>query len=112
MRCILKVSLGEHVQSMADTKMHLQSSWLRDALSEIDPSCEKLTFHGHPVEEGNRHVSSKPLLRIHADGVFGTTEVSRKTGLLHSTLRIVKMDYPNDKEVLETFECPSPVSFR
>ncbi|KAF9654082.1 Rad1-domain-containing protein [Thelephora ganbajun] len=37
---------------------------------------------------------SKPILRIHAAGPFGSCE----------------MDYPNDREVLENFECEEPVT--
>ncbi|KAF8126491.1 Rad1/Rec1/Rad17 [Boletus edulis] len=80
------------------------SSWLRDALSELDPSCEKITFISNPaadVARGQRRGSvggaastSKPLFRIKASGDFGSTE----------------MDYLNDREVLETFECSRPVS--
>ncbi|KAL4255741.1 rad1 family protein [Pleurotus pulmonarius] len=92
-------------------KIILKSSWLRDALSELDPSCDKLTFIGNPPPDGvppatsgrpsrNAEVSrgtstGKPMLRIHADGTFGSTE----------------MDYPNDRDVLETFECEQSVSF-
>ncbi|KAG6845217.1 hypothetical protein H0H87_012544 [Tephrocybe sp. NHM501043] len=72
------------------------SSWLRDALSELDPSFDKLTFIGTPPPEVDgstsrqkRPASQKPMLRIKAAGTFGSTE----------------MDYPNDREVLETFEC-------
>ncbi|KAL4065298.1 repair protein Rad1/Rec1/Rad17-domain-containing protein [Scleroderma citrinum] len=68
------------------------SSWLRDALSEFDPSCEKITFIANPVSEAGRAQRGrpiKPLFRIMAFGAFGSTE----------------MDYPNDREVLETFEC-------
>jgi len=82
------------------------SLWLRDALSELDPSCEKITFISNPAADvariagqrrGNAEGTagaSKPLFRIKASGDFGTTE----------------MDYPNDREVLETFECSRPVS--
>ncbi|KAI5124511.1 hypothetical protein M0805_003035 [Coniferiporia weirii] len=78
-------------------KCILKSSWLRDALSEVDPSCEKVTFIGNPaIPNGARQKSvSRPLLRIQAAGPLGSTE----------------MDYPNDREVLETFECDSTVSF-
>ena len=72
-----------------------QSSWLRDALSELDPSCERLTFIGNPppsIPHQNasaanentdvkprpiRHAIMKPMLRIQATGTFGTTEVWR-----------------------------------
>ncbi|KAG9127107.1 ssDNA endodeoxyribonuclease [Ceratobasidium sp. 392] len=68
----------------------LNSSWLREALSEIDASCDTLTLICTPG--GNRR---EPALRIHAVGSFGSTE----------------MDYPNDREVLELFECVERVSF-
>ncbi|KAG9098772.1 ssDNA endodeoxyribonuclease [Ceratobasidium sp. 370] len=66
------------------------SSWLREALSEIDASCDTLSIICTPG--GNRR---EPALRIHAVGSFGSTE----------------MDYPNDREVLELFECAERVSF-
>ncbi|KAH9999066.1 Rad1/Rec1/Rad17 [Russula vinacea] len=78
----------------------LKSSWLRDALSEIDSSCEKITLIGSPPEKGEpvrrpRATAARPVFRIHAEGAFGSTE----------------MDYPNDREVLETVHCAEPVSF-
>ncbi|KAI0253822.1 Rad1/Rec1/Rad17 [Lactifluus subvellereus] len=79
----------------------LKSSWLRDALSEIDPSCEKLTLIGSPPPaQGSparrpRAAAAPPVFRIHAEGAFGSTE----------------MDYPNDREVLETIHCTEQVSF-
>ncbi|KAH6918975.1 Rad1/Rec1/Rad17 [Coprinopsis sp. MPI-PUGE-AT-0042] len=87
-------------------KIILKSSWLRDALSELDPSCEKLTLMGNPSLDESRDPSSTgrrpqkrapttPLFRIQANGTFGSTE----------------MDYPDDKEVLETFECSQRVQF-
>ncbi|KXN88090.1 Cell cycle checkpoint protein RAD1 [Leucoagaricus sp. SymC.cos] len=85
-------------------KIILKSSWLRDALSELDPSYDKLTFISNPPEmtdnpdtggQRRRRNLTKSILRIKAGGNFGTTE----------------MDYPNDKEVLESFECTRSVSF-
>ncbi|KAF7359202.1 Cell cycle checkpoint protein RAD1 [Mycena sanguinolenta] len=81
-------------------KIILKSSWLRDALSELDPSCDKLTFIGNPPPAANgrqqpRTAGGTPMLRIQAVGTLGSTE----------------MDYPNDRDVLETFECTRPVSF-
>ncbi|KAF7985018.1 hypothetical protein HWV62_10018 [Athelia sp. TMB] len=75
----------------------LKSSWLRDALSEIDPSCDRLTFIANPPGQqatGGSGTRLKPILRIKAAGTFGSTE----------------MDYPNDKEVLESFICTHAVS--
>ena len=85
---------------MSEKNVHLftidkfpQSSWLRDALSELDPSCERLTFIGHPpppTQHQNasaanentdvkprpiRHAIMKPMLRIQATGAFGSAEV-------------------------------------
>ncbi|KAG1760049.1 Rad1/Rec1/Rad17 [Suillus occidentalis] len=74
------------------------SFWLRDALAELDPSCEKITLIANPVTEvqsAQRGIPAKPLFRIQGTGAFGTTE----------------MDYPNDREVLEIFECSRGVSF-
>ncbi|KAJ4475748.1 Rad1/Rec1/Rad17 [Lentinula aciculospora] len=87
-------------------KIIFKSSWLRDALSELDPSCDKLTFIGNPPDitdagaqtarqRQRALLRAKPNFRIEATGTFGNTE----------------MDYPNDREVLESFECISPVSF-
>ncbi|KAH7927051.1 Rad1-domain-containing protein [Leucogyrophana mollusca] len=73
------------------------SSWLREALSELDPSCDKITFVSNPADEARRAqraAPAKPLFRIQASGSFGSTE----------------MDYPNDREVLETFECTHAIS--
>ncbi|KAK0434060.1 Rad1/Rec1/Rad17 [Desarmillaria tabescens] len=83
-------------------KIILKSEWLRDALSELDPSCEKLTFIGNPPpredpqrQKAKSRVGLKPMLRIQATGTFGSTE----------------MDYPNDRDVLETFDCAQTISF-
>ncbi|THH09365.1 hypothetical protein EW145_g2074 [Phellinidium pouzarii] len=66
-------------------------------------TCELVTYEAEPQLDlplDNRNVArqravSRPLLRIQAVGPFGSTE----------------MDYPNDREVLETFECDSTVSY-
>ncbi|KAH7869594.1 Rad1/Rec1/Rad17 [Lentinula edodes] len=87
-------------------KIILKSSWLRDALSELDPSCDKLTFIGNPsdVPDAGAHTArqrqrarlqAQPNFRIEATGTFGNTE----------------MDYPNDRDVLESFECEASVRF-
>ncbi|CAE6427393.1 unnamed protein product [Rhizoctonia solani] len=72
-------------------KLIMKSVWLREALSEIDQSCDTLSIICNPPGGGKR----QPPLRIHAVGAFGSTE----------------MDYPNDREVLEVFECVERVSF-
>ncbi|KAG8688680.1 ssDNA endodeoxyribonuclease [Ceratobasidium sp. 394] len=81
----------KHVfMSLSVVKLIMKSSWLREALSEIDASCDTLSIICTPG--GNRR---EPALRIHAVGSFGSTE----------------MDYPNDRDVLELFECVERVSF-
>lgn len=75
-------------------KVILKSSWLRDALSEFDPTYDKLTFICSENTGGrSKKSSTKPLLRLCATGSFGSTE----------------MDYPDDREVLESFECVEDV---
>ncbi|THG96781.1 hypothetical protein EW026_g5123 [Hermanssonia centrifuga] len=78
-------------------KIILKSSWLRDALSELDPSCERLTIIANPPPASGRapRASAQPRLRLKAVGTFGSTE----------------MDYPSDKDVLEACDCPAPVGF-
>jgi cell cycle checkpoint protein len=92
----------------------VQSSWLREALSELDPSCDKLTIIGNPPPPSGRAPRpSQPRLRLKAVGTFGSTEVSVYASLSPEyLLTVVQMDYPSDKEVLETCDCPAPVSFR
>ncbi|KIJ43981.1 hypothetical protein M422DRAFT_779511 [Sphaerobolus stellatus SS14] len=81
-------------------KIILKSSWLRDALEEIDSTCDKITFIGIPPAEtlpGSSAAkgSIKPIFRLRAEGTFGSSQ----------------MDYPNDKDVLETYECAEAVKF-
>ncbi|KAH7107246.1 Rad1-domain-containing protein [Auriculariales sp. MPI-PUGE-AT-0066] len=84
-------------------KIIMKSSWLRDALSELESwSCKNLTFMVTPPTvpasysgKGKQTQAKQSNLRIRAEGAFGSTE----------------MDYPNDKEVLESFECHEEVSF-
>lgn len=59
----------------------LKSSWLRDALSDIDPTCEKITIIGRPhiVPSSRQHDEAQSLLRVHAAGPFGSTEVDVDT---------------------------------
>ncbi|KAH9843009.1 Rad1-domain-containing protein [Rhodofomes roseus] len=86
----------DFLESPTVLKIILKSSWLRDALSELDPTCERLTIIGNPPPPGRvARVSGPPRLRLQAVGTFGSTE----------------MDYPSDKEVLETCDCEQQVRF-
>lgn len=52
-----------------------------------------------------------PIFRLEAMGILGSTEVSSflsicdKPSLLIVHCVVEQMDYPDDREVLETFEC-------
>ncbi|KAI0029333.1 Rad1/Rec1/Rad17, partial [Vararia minispora EC-137] len=84
-------------------KIIIKSSFLYEALSDLDPSYDKLTFIANPVESSRngpngrviRTASSKAVFSLHAAGAFVSSE----------------MEYPNDKEVLEEFHCNEPVKF-
>ena len=94
-RLILTLTLTSTLRA-ATVPAPSQSSWLRDALSELDPSTKTLTIIGNPPPPQGRAARHAPLrLRLRAVGQYGSTE----------------MDYPNDREVLESCECPVPVSF-
>ena len=59
---------------------YAQSSWLREALSDLDPKeYDKLPFVGNPLgaTAGDRpsRSSTKPIFRIMASGSVGSTEV-------------------------------------
>ncbi|KZO90374.1 Rad1-domain-containing protein [Calocera viscosa TUFC12733] len=77
----------------------MKSSWLRDALSEIDPKSSKLTMICTPPQAhgSNRGGKRKATFKLKAVGNLGTTT----------------MDYPDDKDVLEVaeFRSEEPVSF-
>ncbi|EJU05825.1 Rad1-domain-containing protein [Dacryopinax primogenitus] len=70
-------------------KIIMKSTWLRDALSEIDPRSEKLvimcTPEAHRLSRGGNR---KSTLRLKASGTWGTSI----------------MDYPDTKDVLEVAE--------
>ncbi|TNY21469.1 Rad1/Rec1/Rad17 [Rhodotorula diobovata] len=100
-------------------RMIIKSDGLRDALSELPPSSEKLTFSFSPPSEARAGASGArygtfgarrggeagegegeeeeeeevPVFRIESVGTMGSTE----------------MDYTDDKDVLETFECEYPI---
>ncbi|PVG02825.1 Rad1-domain-containing protein [Serendipita vermifera] len=83
-------------------KIIMKSVWLRDALSEIDTSCEFITIICNPPQKITR-----------------TADNPRLGDISHSFFRIeaksmrgnVEMDFPNDREVLEVFECGESVKF-
>ncbi|KAG9047608.1 ssDNA endodeoxyribonuclease [Tulasnella sp. UAMH 9824] len=98
-------------------KIIMKSSWLSEALSELDSSTEKLAIICAPPTEplpttstGNssqvprptarrtsiaRDVGAQPTFRLLGISAYGSTE----------------LDFPNDREVLQSFECEELTQF-
>ncbi|KAL8278047.1 hypothetical protein RQP46_009507 [Phenoliferia psychrophenolica] len=88
-------------------KLIMKSEWLRDAFNEIDPSSEKITITFSPAEYAptpyNRYANAK---RLGDDEAEGSPTFRLES---HGTLGSSEMDYPNDRDVLETFDCQYPI---
>ncbi|WVQ78448.1 hypothetical protein IAT38_000534 [Cryptococcus sp. DSM 104549] len=84
----------------------MKSEWFRDALQDLPTSCSRITLIATPPRSGSpggaragngdmasQHAQRRPRevgqFSIHAEGDFGSVE----------------LDYPNDREVMETFQC-------
>ncbi|EGU11767.1 Proteophosphoglycan ppg4 [Rhodotorula toruloides ATCC 204091] len=85
-------------------RLIIKSEWLRDALLEVPSSSEKLAISFFPEDHArtNYHADDPtmrneeeevPLFRLESVGPMGITE----------------MDYSEDKDVLEVFECEHPI---
>ncbi|KAG8751650.1 ssDNA endodeoxyribonuclease [Serendipita sp. 396] len=82
-------------------KIIMRSSWLRDTLAEIDTSCDYVTIICNPPQKVACHgkgPSSRPN-----DSFFRIDAKTSKGG--------VEIDFPNDREVLEHFECGQSLKF-
>ncbi|GAA6030484.1 hypothetical protein JCM8097_006170 [Rhodosporidiobolus ruineniae] len=112
-------------------RLVMKSEWLRDALHELPTSSEKITISfapPHLVQRQRQHGSHHPhppsrykRRRVRGSSVFDGLEDDAEeeegeeeevplfrlesTGTLGST----EMDYSNDGDVLEVFECDAPV---
>ncbi|WVQ99013.1 hypothetical protein IAU59_006145 [Kwoniella sp. CBS 9459] len=88
----------------------MKSEWFRDALLDLPISSTRITLISTPPHEAlppdqpgatissngrHRHRAEVGQFRIEAEGDFGKTE----------------LDYPNDKEVMDKFECEERVQF-
>ncbi|WVF71893.1 hypothetical protein IAT40_006703 [Kwoniella sp. CBS 6097] len=88
----------------------MKSEWFRDALLDLPISSTRITLISTPPKEAPpteqpgatissngryRHRAEVGQFRIEAEGDFGKTE----------------LDYPNDKEVMDKFECEERVQF-
>ncbi|KAG8909778.1 ssDNA endodeoxyribonuclease [Tulasnella sp. 408] len=98
-------------------KIIMKSSWLSEALSELDSSTEKLAIICAPPTEplpitstGNSGQAPRPTAR--------RTSVARDVGA-QPTFRLLgisaygstELDFPNDREVLQSFECEELTQF-
>ncbi|KIO19193.1 hypothetical protein M407DRAFT_246252 [Tulasnella calospora MUT 4182] len=98
-------------------KIIMKSSWLSGALSELDSSTEKLAIICAPPDEalpitstGNSSQAPRPTGR--------RTSTARDVGA-HPTFRLLgisaygstELDFPNDREVLQSFECEEHTQF-
>lgn len=99
-------------------KLILQSSWLSEALSEIDPSCERLTMRFSPPgtangqaynddDEGDDtshdNAGDHSTIASNVRGPSGSRAAFSLEGVSNSGS--VQMDYPFTREVLEVCEC-------
>ncbi|SGY90573.1 BQ5605_C039g11816 [Microbotryum silenes-dioicae] len=108
--CSMKNRPGPETSDSRYLPIPSQSGWLADAFSELDPSSDRVSFSFSPSNQAstrskyNRYATEDrladssqeneaPLFRLESVGDLGSTE----------------MDYPNDKDVLETFECQGPM---
>ncbi|KAM0787227.1 hypothetical protein ACM66B_006465 [Microbotryomycetes sp. NB124-2] len=96
-------------------KLIMKSEWLRDAFGELEPTSQKVVFHFSPPDKHaptayNRYRGPKQQQNGNAND--DDDEVGRSIFRLESvgTLGSAEMDYPNDRDVLETYECLQDVS--
>ncbi|KAK4048905.1 checkpoint clamp complex protein Rad1 [Microbotryomycetes sp. JL201] len=97
-------------------KLIMKSEWLRDAFGELEPTSQKVVFHFSPPDKHapaayNRYRGQNQH-RTGQDGNADNTDGGRSIFRLESvgTLGSTEMDYPNDRDVLETYECLQNVS--
>jgi len=94
----------------------MKSSWLSEALSELDNSCDKLTVICSPPTQPLPFTSTVPS---EADPARAERQSLVRDMGSRATLRLLgtsaygstEIDYPNDRDVLQTFECEDSVQF-
>ncbi|KAK4053338.1 checkpoint clamp complex protein Rad1 [Microbotryomycetes sp. JL221] len=102
-------------------KLIMKSEWLRDAFLELEPTSQKVVFHFSPPDKRgpvayNRYRGVRPQ---QDDGDQGDGHNNNNVkAVQHSIFRLesigtlgsTEMDYPNDRDVLETYECFEDIS--
>ncbi|KAG8953996.1 ssDNA endodeoxyribonuclease [Tulasnella sp. 424] len=98
-------------------KIIMKSSWLSEALSELDSSTEKLAIICAPPTEqlpitstGNSSQAPRPVERRTSSARdVGAQPSFRLLGI--SAYGSTELDFPNDREVLQSFECEEFTQF-
>ncbi|GAA5861601.1 hypothetical protein JCM1840_005201 [Sporobolomyces johnsonii] len=97
-------------------RLIMKSEWLRDALLELPPSSEKLSISFSPA--GHRRAAPSNRYRSRRDGMEQDDEGGGEADedevplfRLESvgTLGSTEMDYSDDRDILEVFECEFPM---
>ncbi|WRT67436.1 uncharacterized protein IL334_004407 [Kwoniella shivajii] len=88
----------------------MKSEWFRDALFDLPPSCTRITLLATPPKEPVPQV--QPEATISSNGRHRhRAEVGQFKILAEGDFGITELDYPNDKEVLDKFDCQEKVKF-
>ncbi|GAA5970331.1 hypothetical protein JCM11641_001666 [Rhodosporidiobolus odoratus] len=98
-------------------RLIMKSEWLRDALHELPPSSERLTISfapPHLVHHAgtNRYKRRRRDSPSSGEDLGGDEDEGEEVPLFRlestGTLGSTEMDYSDDKDVLEIFECQEP----
>jgi cell cycle checkpoint protein len=94
---------------------------------DLPPTCTKITLTAmpadttHPPElleatgssnQRRYHRADVGGFSITAKGDFGQTDVSFLVSYRQGEIADVQLDYPNDREVMDKFDCNTKISFR
>ncbi|WWC69155.1 uncharacterized protein I206_103091 [Kwoniella pini CBS 10737] len=88
----------------------MKSEWFRNALFDLPPSCTRITLLATPPKQA--HPPKEPTATISSEGRHNhRAEVGQFKILAEGDFGITELDYPNDKEVMDKFECAEQVKF-
>ncbi|BEI81564.1 hypothetical protein CcaverHIS002_0207240 [Cutaneotrichosporon cavernicola] len=80
----------------------IKAEWFRDALLDLPPSCNRVTLRVLPPEQGPLVADTTRLSR---DRAIRRNTVGSFTVYAEGDFGNVQFDYPNDREVMDSFEC-------
>ncbi|WVW82758.1 hypothetical protein I302_104769 [Kwoniella bestiolae CBS 10118] len=88
----------------------MKSEWLRDALFDLPPSCTRITLIATPPKAPIP--PEQPGATFSSNGRRGhRAEVGQFKILAEGDFGITELDYPNDREVMDKFDCAEKVKF-